>query len=77
MFLEFIFNLRKSGLGQDIGPHSMSIDRLERIILAHPGIRRKLCGKNVKSEVKYCDPRTKPTNRSGDSRKKKSPSSIE
>ena len=46
--------LGTSRLGQDIGPHSMSIDRLERIILAHPGIRRKLCGKNVKSEVKYC-----------------------
>ena len=61
-----------SELGQDIGRHPASIDRLERITLAHPGIRRKLCGKNVKSKVRYCDPTIKPTNRSGD----KSSSSI-
>ena len=65
--------LGPSRLGQDTdGPHPATIDRLERIFLAHPGIRRKLCGENVKSEVRYCDPTIKPTNRSGD----KSSSSI-
>ena len=66
--------LGPSKLGQDTGSHPATIDRLERILLAHPGIRRKLCGKNVKSEVKYCDPTI---NRSGDSGKKKSSSSTQ
>ena len=67
-----IDGLGPSKLGQDIGRHPAPIDRLERILLAHPGIRRKLCGENAKSDVKYCDPTIKPTNRSGD----KSSSSI-
>ena len=58
--------LGPSKLGQDIGSYPTPIDRLERIIFAHPGIRRKLCGKNVKSELTYCDPTATPTNRSGD-----------
>ena len=68
--------LGPSKLGQDIGRHPATIDRLERITLAHPGIRRKLCGKNVKSEVRYCDPTTQ-TNRSGDSGQNESSSSTQ
>ena len=70
--------LGTSGLDQEnYSGYPMPIDRLERIFLAHPGIRRKLCGKNVKSKVRYCDPTTKPTNRSGDSGQNKSSSSIQ
>ena len=67
--------LGPSRLGQEtLSRHPMSIDRLERITFAHPGIRRKLCGKNVKSKVKYCDPTI---NRNGDSGEDKSSSSTQ